>query len=373
MEKIKAFYKKYTWQCILAAVLAVIVMFSFFIINFYPSEIGKIVKAETKQDGNAVNYNTEGENLSEPSYQQKLTVKILSGRHKGKKVSVSNTFGYSGIDTERYKKGDRVFLSISGEDTVSSVSITGIKRDQYAVLLTAVLIFLVAVIGKGRGILSLCSIGVNIAVFVIGLMRYEEGDDLLKLCTVMIGLFTVITLFLVNGVNKRSLAAIVSTLVTVMLTMGIFFLAMTYGEEIDYASLDYIVGNQDLETIFIASIAIAGLGAIMDVAVSIAAALQELVRKKPDITFLELAHSGREIGYDIMGTMMNVLLFTYICGLIPVMIIKMKNEISLLTIVRLQIPFEISRFLIGSIGIVAAIPVSILIASAIMKVGRKTV
>ena len=153
--------------------------------------------------------------------------------------------------------------------------------------------------------------------------------------------------------------------------MEIFLLAMEYGGEIDYAALDYVAGGQDLESIFIASVAIAGLGAVMDVAVSIAAALNELILKDPGISVKSLARSGREIGHDIMGTMINVLLFTYICGLIPLMIMKMKNEVSLLTIVRLQIPFEISRFLIGGIGIVLAIPVSIALSSIILKIGRK--
>ena len=54
----------------------------------------------------------------------------------------------------------------------------------------------------------------------------------------------------------------------------------------------------------------------MDVAVAIATALSEIIRKKPDVTFLQLFKSGREIGYDIMGTMINVLLFVFVCGLI---------------------------------------------------------
>lgn len=370
-EKLQNFIKKYRWQSCLFVVMAVLVIVFFCNTGFYSSEIGKVIKVQTEQNGSAVNYNSEAGNISEPSYVQKLTIKILNGQYKGKKVTVSNEFGYSEVDTEQYKKGDRVFLQVLGDEQLSSVSITGVKRDQYAVVLVAILAFLVVILGGGRGILSLCSIGVNIMVFVYGIIRYEGGDDLLKICAVMIVVFTVGTLLLVNGVNKRSLAAIISALATVALTMGIFLLALNYGEEIDYAALDYIVGDQDLETIFIASIAIAGLGAIMDVAVSIAAALQELVVKKPDITFRALVHSGREIGYDIMGTMMNVLLFTYICGLIPLMLIKMKNEVSLLTIIRLQIPFEICRFLIGSIGIVMAIPVSISIASIVMKMGRK--
>lgn len=370
-KKLRDFVKTYQWQTCLFIVMAIVVIVTFCNASLYPSEIGKVVKVQTEQSGDMVNYNSEMENISEPYYVQKLTIKILNGQYKGKKVTVSNEFGYSEVDTERYQKGDRVFLRISGEEQISSVSITGVKRDQYAILLAVILIFLVIILGKGRGVLSLCSIGVNIVVFVYGLVRYEEGDDLLKICAVMIVIFTAGTLFLVNGVNKRSLVAIISALVTVVITMSIFLLAMNYGEEIDYAALDYIVGNQELETIFIASIAIAGLGAIMDVSVSIAAALQELIMRKPDITFRALVHSGREIGYDIMGTMMNVLLFTYICGLIPLMLIKMKNEISLITIIRLQIPFEICRFLIGSIGIVMAIPVSIGIASIVMKMGRR--
>ena len=111
----------------------------------------------------------------------------------------------------------------------------------------------------------------------------------------------------------------------------------------------------------------AGLGAIMDVAVTLSAAMGELIRKKPDISIKKLYLSGREVGYDIMGTMISVLLFTFAAGLIPSFLIRMNNEVAFFTNVRLYIPFEISRFLIESIGIVAAIPISIVVASALFK------
>lgn len=78
------------------------------------------------------------------------------------------------------------------------------KRDQYAVILAVILAYLVIILGKGRGILSLCSIGMNIVIFLYGLARYEAGDDLMGICVAMIVAFTVLTLFLVNGVNRRS-------------------------------------------------------------------------------------------------------------------------------------------------------------------------
>ena len=69
-----------------------------------------------------------------------------------------------------------------------------------------------------------------------------------------------------------------------------------------------------------------------------------------------------------MGTMINVLLFVLASGMIPMFILKMNNEIRFITLVRYHISYDICRFLIESIGIVLAIPVSVLIASIIMKI-----
>ena len=134
-----------------------------------------------------------------------------------------------------------------------------------------------------------------------------------------------------------------------------------YETELDLGTIE------NPEDIFAAEVMLAGLGAIMDVAVTISAALSELLEKKPDLTFRSLFRSGREIGYDIMGTMISVLLFTFGSSLIPSFLIRMNNEVSFLTIVRLHIPLEIVEFLIESIGIVAAIPISILISSCLLR------
>ena len=109
----------------------------------------------------------------------------------------------------------------------------------------------------------------------------------------------------------------------------------------------------------------------MDVSVSMSATLNELIVKDPNISYKQLFRSGREVGHDIMGTMTNVLLFTYICGLIPLVLIEMKNGISLITIIKLHIPFEISRFLIGGIGIVISIPISLGVSILLFKVLRR--
>lgn len=72
-----------------------------------------------------------------------------------------------------------------------------------------------------------------------------------------------------------------------------------------------------------------------------------------------------------MGTMINVLLFVFGCGLIPTCLIRMNNEVRFVTIVKLHIPCELCRFFVESIGIVLAIPVSIFITAVMMKLSVK--
>lgn len=152
--------------------------------------------------------------------------------------------------------------------------------------------------------------------------------------------------------------------------MGIFDVVIHHAEDLDYSTMEYLGSIENPDEIFHAEILISGLGAIMDVAVAIAASLSEIVEKKSEVTFLELFKSGREIGYDIMGTMINVLLFVFGCGLIPMCLIRMNNDVSLITIIKLHIPCELCRFLVESIGIVLAILISILVTSVMIKVAR---
>ena len=149
--------------------------------------------------------------------------------------------------------------------------------------------------------------------------------------------------------------------------MGIFDVVISHSAELDYSTMEYLGSIDNPDEIFHAEILLSGLGAIMDVAVAIAVALSEIVTKRPEVTFRELFRSGREIGYDIMGTMINVLLFVFGCGLIPMCVIRMNNSVRFMTIIKLHIPCELCRFFIESIGIVLAIPVSILITSVMMK------
>ena len=323
----------------------------------YQTPIAKLTKVETSIAGE--NKSTRG--TQEIKYKQKIRGVILNGTNKGKIVDFSNEYTYTGMLKQKYHKGDKVLLNGS-ESNVGS-SIQSVKRDTELVVLLGLLIFALMTIAGKKGVLTIITVGINIVIF----LKSGDDEDVVAICNKMVLFFAIATLIGLNGLHRKTWAALLSTLCILAMIMGIFEVVISHTAELDYSTMEYLGSIDNPDEIFHAEILLSGLGAIMDVAVAIAAALSEIVTKRPEVTFRELFRSGREIGYDIMGTMINVLLFVFGCGLIPMCVIRMNNSVRFMTIIKLHIPCELCRFFIESIGIVLAIPVSILITSVIMK------
>ena len=330
----------------------------------YRIPIAKITKIETNIQGEVSS--TRG--TREIKYKQNMQAIILNGKDKGKEVSLSNEYTDTGMIGEKYHNGDKILLSGTKENI--GKGIRGLKRDTWLVVILGFLIWLLVVTLGRQGILTIVTAAVNIIVFVIAVLKSGDITNLLRDCTRVVFFFSIFTLLLLNGFHKRTVAAIISTLCVLAMIMGIFDVVAAHAEELDYSTMEYMdIRSIDYpDEVFRAEILLTGLGAIMDVAAAISAALDEIVRQNPKVTYLELFKSGRKIGYDIMGTMINVLMCVLICGLIPMCLIRMNNGYSLVTIIRLYIPCEICRFLVESIGIVLTIPISIFITSLLMKI-----
>ena len=327
----------------------------------YQTPIAKLTKVETSIAGE--NKSTRG--TQEIKYKQKIRGVILNGTNKGKIVDFSNEYTYTGMLKQKYHKGDKVLLNGS-ESNVGS-SIQSVKRDTELVVLLGLLIFALMTIAGKKGVLTIITVGINIVIFSVGFLKSGDDADVVAICNKMVLFFAIATLIGLNGLHRKTWAALLSTLCILAMIMGIFEVVISHTAELDYSTMEYLGSIDNPDEIFHAEILLSGLGAIMDVAVAIAVALSEIVTKRPEVTFRELFRSGREIGYDIMGTMINVLLFVFGCGLIPMCVIRMNNSVRFMTIIKLHIPCELCRFFIESIGIVLAIPVSILITSVMMK------
>ena len=353
--------------CAVIFLLMAAMVFTYNNYFLYKEDVVKITAVKNEEV-----YEKEGLNGEvEKYYNQEITAIIKSGEYKGKSIILNNTCSYSGVKDEGYKKGNYLFVSLSGSEDKLSANILSVKRDMYVMVLICVFILGIVIFAGKKGVLSIISIIMNIIIFTYALNEYVKGKDILKLCNLMIILFTMISLILASGINKQTVCAIISTLISVALIFIIYKITKENFEQPEYMMMEYITNPEHLDHIFMAGVLIGGLGAIMDVAISISVAVNELINKDKNISVKNLISSVKEIGYDIMGTMINVLFFTYMCGTIPMLILKIKNGYKFLSIIKFQIPFEIIRFLVGAIGIVVTIPISGFIAITILKKRRR--
>lgn len=333
--------------------------------NIYKSTIAKVISLEN------VYYKTEkGTNdIEEKYYIQTMVVKVKNGQYKGQQITLKNSYSSSMLMNEKYKKGDDLFISINENSSELSGSIIGLKRDKFIVLLIGFFVIaLVAVAGR-FGIFTLCTLIANIVAFIYFIKLYVSGKDFMLINVLMIIFFSVVTLLILGGFSRKNIGAILSTLITTFLIFALYKISLAYTGDLHYELMDYIAGPNDLENIFLSGVLVGCLGAVMDVSITVNSAVNELVNAAKSITLKQLIKSIREIGHDIMGTMINVLMFSYIGGSLSIVILKIINGYNFQRLIQFDISFEIIRFLVGAIGIVSAVPISACVALLFFRKG----
>ena len=321
----------------------------------YKTEIMKITSIKTEDVTES--QNTLG--LREKYYDKSIEGVITNGKRKGEKVRVEYEETFSSVVTDKYQVGDKVFIT---DD-----SIDGLKRDFYISLLICIFIFLIFLVGEYKGLLSVFSAILNILIFYIGLKLYFTGINLIFLCIIESIFFAIFSLFIAGGINKKTVSAIISVLVSLLFLLLLIIVVVlgTNYSGINFNELEYL--TVPVEDIIIPELLIGGIGAIMDVAITICSALAELIEKNKRISTKNLKKSAKQIGKDIMSTMVNVLFFTYLAAGLPLFVLAIRNGYSVFHYITNNISLEMTRFLVGSIGIVMTIPISTFIAIKVFR------
>ena len=346
-------------------VFILLIIVSFFILIFvyndeflYSSPVIKITRIENIDED--ISQNQLG--LKEKHYTKKIHGILLNGKDSGSLKTIVYEETYSSVVTDKYRVGDKVILN--GDDI-------NLKRDFYLVLMIVVFIDLIFVVGSFQGLLSIVSVILNMTIFYIGLLLYFKGINLLILCVIEMILFSILSLVLASGFNKKSLSAIISVVIStlIMLILLLVVVRTTNYKGINFNELSFL--TVPLEDIIIPELLIGSVGAIMDVAITISSSISEFIVKDKNISIKDLNKSAKEIGKDIMSTMSNVLFFTYLCAGLPVFVLAIRNGFSMYNYISTNFTLELSRFLVGSIGIVMTIPVSAFVSIKLMKRGEE--
>lgn len=310
---------------------------------------------------------------------QELNVEIISGDYKGETLVVENIIDERMAYNIEVSEGDHVLLYLEKDaaGNIMGAYVTEIVRDTY--LLYLVIIFLAAIIliGGLKGAKAALTLGITaLAVIKILIPLILDGFNPVFAAVLVCSGVAAAALLIIGGINKKSFSAITGTiggvLIAGFLAFAIGSLAKLTGLGSQEAQMLMFIPQEidfDFRGLLFAGILIGALGAVMDVAMSVASAMNEVEQAKPQIRTKELIKSGINVGRDIMGTMSNTLILAYAGGSLHLMLLFMAYDISFLEIINQDlIATEVVRALAGTVGLIFTVPITAVIAGII---GRK--
>lgn len=307
---------------------------------------------------------------------QLVEVEILSGEYRGLVKETENILPGNPRYDILVHEGDEVLLVVTEAPDGIKVYITDFARDKGVYVLVLLFVIALIVIGGLRGVKSLLSLVLTVfLLFRVLLPLVLRGYNPLQMTILIAIALIVIILLIISGWNRKTVAAVVGTAggLAIAGVLAFYFgqLVNLTGLSTDEAQMLLHLGDteMDFRGVLFAGMIIGALGAIMDIGISIASTLEEIKKNNPLIEMSQLFRSGMNVGRDIMGTMTNTLILAYVGGTMPLIMLLMNFQPSLLRIMNMDlIATEIVRAMAGSVGLVVSIPLTAFVGSLLYGV-----
>ena len=309
---------------------------------------------------------------------QHLKIEILDGSHKGETMTIRHTIERIMPGYYIFKTGDKLLIRATEESNgkIETVKIQEKVRDTQVYLIVGLFVTLLLIIGGFNGFKTLISLVIAVAMIFFGYIPLiiKGINPILASLGISIPV-VIITLIIISGKNIKTLVAIIGTSLGVIISGILAFVFGNFAHLTGLAddssiSLAYIpqFRNLDYKGILFGTILIGAIGAIMDVAISIASALYEINELDSNISKKNMIISGMNIGKDMMGSMSNTLILAYVGTTLHLIVLFIVYRIRFVEIINLDsIATEIIRAMAGSIGLIITIPVTVVIGTAIYK------
>ncbi len=310
---------------------------------------------------------------SDPNAKPCLTVALTmtDGPATGKPLQLTVPIEPS---TPRFAAGDAVVLAYNGGNAAdpSSFQLVDFQRGTPLLVLAALFAVAVLVLGRWQGLAALVALGLSFVVIALFILpAVLSGENPLLVAIVGAGAIMFIALYLTHGLTARTSAAVLGTLVSLALigVLSAIFSAAASLTGLD-DSTSTLIGSLghgiDARGLLLAGVVIGALGVLDDVTVTQTSAVWELRRANPDLSWRELYSSGLRIGRDHVGSAVNTLVMAYAGAALPVLLYSSISGVGLGALLGSEeIAQEIIRTLAGSVGIVAAVPVTTVLAALI--------
>ena len=300
-----------------------------------------------------------------------LTVAMSDGAAAGSDVRTALPLEPS---TPRFSVGDEVVLSYSGGDPLAgeSYQVVDFQRGVPLAVLAALFALAVLVLGRWQGFKALGALVLSFAVLLLFVLpAILAGESPLLVAVFGAGVIMFAVLYLTHGLSARTSTAVLGTMVSLALigVLSALFAAVSSltGLDEDTSALVGSLGHGiDTRGLLLAGIVIGALGVLDDVTVTQTSAVWELRAANPALGWRALYAAGLRIGRDHVSSAVNTLVMAYAGAALPVLLYSSISGVGLGTILQSQsIAQEVVRTLVGSIGLVAAVPVTTAVAALV--------
>ncbi len=316
----------------------------------------------------------EGRILEIDHAQGRAIVRLSDGRVIEAELPLAGDFTVS--DLPDFRANQRVELYYSprpGDGTRQYVVVDWIRRPALLWLVGLFLVVSVAV-ARFKGLRAFIATGTSLAI-VIGFIvpRILEGGNPIFVSLVGVGGILILAIYFVHGLNWSTTAALLGTFLAVIATMalGLLFteLAHLTGFGSEEAMMINIGASQvNLKGLILAGLLVGALGALTDITIVQASVVRELAHVNPNFGLRELYTRAMNVGLDHIGSLVNTLVLAYTGAALPLMVLLYLNEFSLGRALNLElVAQEVVHTLVGSIGLILAVPITTLLAAAMFK------
>ncbi|WP_454317781.1 YibE/F family protein [Streptomyces phaeoluteigriseus] len=305
---------------------------------------------------------------------KKATIRVDTGSDKGRTF----TEIVQPDQSRQLHEGQKVVVAYEPSAPKDlQYSVTDVNRRVPMGLLAIIFAVAVVVVGRLRGVMALVALAISFLVLnFFVLPAILQGSNPLAVAVVGASAIMLIALYLCHGLSARTSVAVLGTLISLLLigVLGSWFVdwaALTGNTDDNTGLIHGLYPTIDMSGLLLAGIIIGSLGVLDDVTVTQTSAVWELHEANPSLGWRGLYRAGIRIGRDHIASVVNTLVLAYAGAALPLLLLFSIAESSVGTVANSElVAVEIVRTLVGSIGLVASVPVTTALAALVVSADR---
>ncbi|WP_405506344.1 YibE/F family protein [Streptomyces purpurascens] len=305
---------------------------------------------------------------------KRATIRVDSGKDKGRTF----TEIIQPDQSRQLHEGQKVVVAYEPSAPKDlQYSVTDINRRLPMGLLAGIFALAVVIVGRLRGVMALVALAISFLVLNFFILpAILQGSNPLIVAVVGASAIMLIALYMCHGLSARTSVAVLGTLISLLLigVLGSVFIdwaALTGNTDDNTGLIHGLYPTIDMSGLLLAGVIIGSLGVLDDVTVTQTSAVWELHEANPSMGWRGLYRAGIRIGRDHIASVVNTLVLAYAGAALPLLLLFSIAQSGVGTVANSElVAEEIVRTLVGSIGLVASVPVTTVLAALVVSADR---